>query len=98
MGKKKKKWFEKEKKKIGLILPKNCGIFSNDLDKVELKCAKFQSITLSGVNKVCCLFVWLRQEVDEGYLQRVELELVLEELINELEFLKQAYQEVSLSQ
>ncbi|XP_031414618.1 intermediate filament protein ON3-like [Clupea harengus] len=38
-------------------------------------------------------FVINKKEVDEGYLQRVELELVLEELINELEFLKQAYQE-----
>ncbi|XP_031414620.2 intermediate filament protein ON3-like [Clupea harengus] len=38
-------------------------------------------------------FVINKKEVDEGYLQRVELELVLEELMNELEFLKQAYQE-----
>ncbi|XP_041937298.1 intermediate filament protein ON3-like [Alosa sapidissima] len=38
-------------------------------------------------------FVINKKDVDEGYLQRVELELDLEELMNELDFLKRAYSE-----
>jgi len=38
-------------------------------------------------------FVINKKDVDEGYLQRVELELDLEELMNELDFLKRAYTE-----
>ncbi|XP_076158756.1 intermediate filament protein ON3-like [Alosa pseudoharengus] len=38
-------------------------------------------------------FVINKKDVDEGYLQRVELELDLEELMKELDFLKRAYSE-----
>ncbi|KAL2088114.1 hypothetical protein ACEWY4_016942 [Coilia grayii] len=38
-------------------------------------------------------FVVGKKEVDEGYLQRVELELTLEEVLSQVDFLKQAFQE-----
>ncbi|XP_063058015.1 intermediate filament protein ON3-like isoform X2 [Engraulis encrasicolus] len=38
-------------------------------------------------------FVVGKKEVDEGFLQRVELELTLEEVVSEVDFLKQAFME-----
>jgi len=38
-------------------------------------------------------FVVGKKEVDEGFLQRVELELTLEEVMSEVDFLKQAFME-----
>ncbi|MGH0117774.1 UNVERIFIED_CONTAM: hypothetical protein FKN15_039070 [Acipenser sinensis] len=75
----------------------------NDRDKLEKELARTQALVEDNKNKfedeinrrtqLENEFVLSKKDVDEGYLQKVDLENTVESLMDELDFLKQLYDE-----
>ncbi|XP_041117455.1 keratin, type II cytoskeletal 8-like isoform X2 [Polyodon spathula] len=75
----------------------------NDRDKLEKELARTQALVEDNKNKfedeinrrtqLENEFVLSKKDVDDGYLQKVELENTVESLMDELDFLKQLYDE-----